>query len=176
MKLEKSKKEVWSTEHDIFVLNAAMKHILEGGKLKNAFDEAALKTGRTPGACAFRFNSFIRQKYSDEIQRAKLQKGTKPSKSKVVPIVENMSHHEHVAQLSWDSVLHFLKVHSQLNQVSEKEYNTIQQQLADVIEENERLKRELESLNEIRSKVESFGMNFSKMINLLEHVRSLGIL
>lgn len=57
----------WSLNDDNLLAEVVLAHIKNGVTQIKAFETAAKKLGRTTGACAFRWNSTIRKKFTDTI-------------------------------------------------------------------------------------------------------------
>lgn len=70
------KKNSWSLNDDNLLAEVVLAHIKNGVTQIKAFEAAAKKLGRTTGACAFRWNSTIRKKFSDTIINIKNNKQT----------------------------------------------------------------------------------------------------
>ncbi|WP_261304005.1 hypothetical protein [Paenibacillus andongensis] len=165
MSVERSRNEVWSLEQDTFLLNSVLRHLAGGSNQKRAFEEAAHEIGRTPGACAFRFNSVLRQRHNEEIRIAK-QKINKLSEGTIIPLQQFINKNESVKNLNWEQVLSFLNAHILEENLMEQRYIDIQKQLNDTLEENRILKLELEYFKEVRKKIELFGVNINKMMDI----------
>ncbi|NOU99506.1 hypothetical protein [Paenibacillus planticolens] len=155
-----SNHEVWSTEQDQFLLQTVLQHLGNGSSQKKAFEETAGKIGRTHGACAFRFNTVLRKQHSDEIRSFSQKKsGDLPSRIVIQnPLVDD--NYINNNGLSLQQVLSFIN-----SQAHEVQY--MQQQLHDANEENIRLNKELEHLKQVRNKMETLGVNISKMLELI---------
>lgn len=166
MGVENSRNENWSIEQDNFLLNSVLKHLAGGSNQKRAFEEAANEIRRTPGACAFRFNSVLRQQHSEEIRSAK-QKINKLSDGTIIPLQQIINKNEFVKNLNWEQVLSFLNTHVLEENLMEQKNNDIKKQLNDTLEENRTLKQELEYYKEVRKKLELFGLNINKMMGIL---------
>ena len=166
MGVENSRNENWSIEQDTFLLNSVLKHLAGGSNQKRAFEEVANEIRRTPGACAFRFNSVLRQQHSEEIRSAK-QKINKLSGGTIIPLQQIINKNESVINLNWEQVLSFLNTHKLEENLVEQKNNDIKKQLNDTLEENRTLKQELEYYKEVRKKLELFGLNINKMMGIL---------
>ncbi|CAG7658931.1 hypothetical protein ACFQI7_32780 [Paenibacillus allorhizosphaerae] len=159
----KTKYEVWSPEQDQLLLQTVLKHLGNGSSQKKAFEEAADKIGRTQAACAFRFNAVLRQQHNEEILSVSHKKGNQLTSSMVIPFPNGDVHGENKT-LNWQQVLDFLNSQA-------LEVQIMQQQLNEIAEENRSLKEELANYKEVHNKLESFGMNISKMLELYDRVQ-----
>ena len=55
----------------IYFASTVLQNIRNGGTQLTAFKEVAKLLNRTPAACGFRWNSYVRKQYQEEIQQAK---------------------------------------------------------------------------------------------------------
>lgn len=74
----------WTEQDDLVLAELVLRNIREGGTQTKAFQEAADKLNRTDAACAFRWNSGLKQNYESALEIAKKQrllvkKGFKPT-------------------------------------------------------------------------------------------------
>ncbi len=68
------RQDAW-TEHDDRVLaEVTIRHIKDGGTQLSAFAEVGQQIGRTQAACGFRWNSYLRKQYDQDIRHAKTQR------------------------------------------------------------------------------------------------------
>ena len=66
-----TRQDAWSQDEDLLLAEVVLKHIREGGTQLHAFDEVGKRLSRTPAACGFRWNSFVRKQYRSGIELAK---------------------------------------------------------------------------------------------------------
>lgn len=69
-----TRQDAWSVEHDTILAEVTMRHIREGSTQLLAFEEVAIRIGRTAAACGFRWNSAVRKQHHEAIQTAKSQR------------------------------------------------------------------------------------------------------
>lgn len=69
-----NRQDAWSPDEDLLLAEVVLRHIREGGTQLKAFEEVAKQLSRTPAACGFRWNSFLRKKYKEGIELAKKQR------------------------------------------------------------------------------------------------------
>jgi prespore-specific regulator len=75
--------DAWNENEDALLAETVIRHIREGSTQLNAFKEAAEKLQRSPAACGFRWNNFVRKKYEDDILQAKQQRqGSKKTRKR----------------------------------------------------------------------------------------------
>ncbi|MCU5684732.1 RsfA family transcriptional regulator [Bacillus wiedmannii] len=69
-----SRQDSWTTDNDSLLASTVLQSIRNGGTQLTAFKEVAKLLARTPAACGFRWNSYVRKQYEEEIQQAKQKK------------------------------------------------------------------------------------------------------
>lgn len=68
------RKDEWSADDDLLLAEMVLSYIKYSKSQLQAFDDVGEKLGRTPAACGFRWNSNVRHKYRDAINKAKMEK------------------------------------------------------------------------------------------------------
>lgn len=66
-----SRQDSWTNDNDLLLASTVLQNIRNGGTQLAAFKEVAKLLNRTPAACGFRWNSYVRKQYQEEIQQAK---------------------------------------------------------------------------------------------------------
>ncbi|MDR4943359.1 RsfA family transcriptional regulator [Bacillus wiedmannii] len=66
-----SRQDSWTNDNDLLLASTVLQYIRNGGTQLAAFKEVAKLLARTPSACGFRWNSYVRKQYEEEIQQAK---------------------------------------------------------------------------------------------------------
>lgn len=66
-----SRQDSWTDDNDLLLASTVLQNIRNGGTQLAAFKEVAKLLARTPAACGFRWNSYVRKQYQEEIQLAK---------------------------------------------------------------------------------------------------------
>ncbi len=69
-----NRQDAWSPDEDLLLAEVVLRHIREGGTQLKAFEEVGKQLSRTPAACGFRWNSYLRKKYKEGIELAKKQR------------------------------------------------------------------------------------------------------
>jgi prespore-specific regulator len=69
-----SRQDAWSKEEDADLAEVVLSHIREGSTQLKAFEEIGRKISRTPSACGFRWNSYLRKQYKADIELAKKER------------------------------------------------------------------------------------------------------
>lgn len=77
------RQDAWSADEDDQLADIVLQRIRTGSTQLAGFAEAGNRLSRTPAACGFRWNSTVRKRYADELQKAKrLRKQQKEEKRK----------------------------------------------------------------------------------------------
>ncbi|HDR6272071.1 TPA: RsfA family transcriptional regulator [Bacillus cereus] len=66
-----SRHDSWTSDNDLLLARIVLQNIRSGGTQLAAFKKVAKQLARTPAACGFRWNSYVRKQYEKEIQQAK---------------------------------------------------------------------------------------------------------
>lgn len=174
-----SRQDAWTQDEDLILAELVLRHIREGSTQLIAFEEVGKRLSRTPAACGFRWNSYVRKQYISGIELAKKQrKESKKSqlKTETVTVVEveydeTASDANRVTLL--EDVIAFLvalqKEHT--NKGVEKE--KLHRDILLLEEENERLKREYD---ELEGKLVSIEEDYRALIEIMDKARKMVIL
>src|SRR5699024_4762597 len=73
----KVRQDALSHEDDLLLAETVLRHIREGSRQLNAFEEVGDALNRTSAACGFRWNAEVRMKYDNAIDLAKRQRKEK---------------------------------------------------------------------------------------------------
>lgn len=71
------RQDAWTKEEDELLANVVLQYIREGGTQLEAFAEVGRRLSRTAAACGFRWNSYVRKQYKEEIEQAKQERKTR---------------------------------------------------------------------------------------------------
>jgi len=66
-----SRQDGWTEDEDAYLAEVVLRHIKEGSTQLKAFEEVGKGVTRTAAACGFRWNSFVRKQFKQEIEAAK---------------------------------------------------------------------------------------------------------
>ncbi|MDD9271459.1 hypothetical protein ACFPES_30935 [Paenibacillus sp. GCM10023248] len=160
---ENMKRETWTLEQDEMLLSLVLGYFREGKTQKKALEEFAQKTGRSVGAAIVRLNTHLREKYQAELKKFNIDNTPKNIKDN-----EDFENNEIELKRKSDS-----KVRSYENLREENIY--LHKQLASVIEENSKVKKELEAVKKL-NQFNFDSVNMASLLKLLEHAQSLGML
>ncbi|WP_341285644.1 hypothetical protein [Priestia megaterium] len=81
-KAAQQKNKSWSEAEDILLKDCVLENVRNGRTQLEAFEEAAEQTGRSAGSVGFRWNSALRQQYTEELKKAKEEAKNKNTKAK----------------------------------------------------------------------------------------------
>lgn len=68
------RQDAWTSEEDELLAELVLSYIKAGSTQLKAFEEAGAKLKRTPAACGFRWNSFVRKQFQQGIELAKKER------------------------------------------------------------------------------------------------------
>ncbi|MEK3887076.1 RsfA family transcriptional regulator [Bacillus sp. FSL K6-3431] len=132
------RQDAWTSDEDHLLAELVLSYIKAGSTQLKAFEEAGVKLKRTPAACGFRWNSFVRKQCQQGIEIAKkerknvnpiyqpFQEGNKILDSDMVEQLNNN-----------DITIFFQKLEMTIAALAKTKL------------ENQRLQREVESLNDV---------------------------
>lgn len=148
----KTREDAWTREDDGLLINTILDFITDGRTQLQAFEEVADMLDRTPAAVGFRFNGTLRDKYRDEIAKAKRireenrKKKKQASKVAVVEVVkeEPKAPVREVKELipETDFPTSDLSIYDSISDILKK-FGAMEKKLKEVEEENKMLKRKL---------------------------------
>ncbi|WP_042223364.1 RsfA family transcriptional regulator [Oceanobacillus manasiensis] len=192
----KVRQDAWSHEDDLLLAETVLRHIREGSTQLNAFEEVGDKLNRTSAACGFRWNAEVRTKYDNAIDLAKRQRKEKkralaghstrvikpvaqitaPStESDYQPLEQTPSVVEN-APITMDTVIRFLK------DVKKDYYasNQSKASLAQMQQENTKLKEEVKELSQQLKQTESqlatVQEDYQVFIQIMDRARKMTVL
>ena len=99
-----TRQDAWTDDEDLLLAEVVLRHICEGGTQLSAFKEVGRHLSRTPAACGFRWNSYVRKQYKERIEEAKQ--------------IRKIGHYEDIQpkntefssrSMTLDDVIHFLQ-------------------------------------------------------------------
>lgn len=177
------RQDAWTKDEDLLLAEVVLRHIREGSTQLKAFEEVGQKLSRTPAACGFRWNSFVRKQYKTGIELAKNQR--KELKKKNQELLEESQPSDHISdmitvyhesdKLSFDQVISFLQElkgkESQMAtsnyelQNIKDQYIELERKVQNIIEENELLRKENKSLKD----------DYLALLSIMEKARKLAV-
>ncbi|MCU9595043.1 RsfA family transcriptional regulator [Caldibacillus thermolactis] len=175
------RQDAWTKDEDLLLAEVVLRHIREGSTQLKAFEEVGQKLNRTPAACGFRWNSFVRKQYKTGIELAKKQR--KQLKKNPQTLYEvNVEKIEEIEQptrkyekLSLDQIITYLeqfkekekKIESlsqELESLKER-YQTLEKKEQEATRENEMLKKENKALKD----------DYLALLSIMEKARKLAV-
>lgn len=172
-----NRQDAWTKEEDNYLAEVVLKSINEGSTQLTAFKIVAGNLSRTAAACGYRWNSFVRKFYKEEIENAKVnskkQSSNKSELNDVVPepqteiestevVLNAQSEHE----VSFDTVFQFLEnVKQKVESFPVKEIQSLEKKLLISKQENDQLKHEKQQLLEKVKELESEYENLFEFID-----------
>lgn len=176
-----TRQDAWSKDEDILLAEVVLRLIREGGTQLQAFEEVGKLLSRTSAACGFRWNSYVRKQYKSGIELAKKQR--KLHKKATILIDEEekslLSHKESEERKEapplkeFDEILLYLKeMHNNAqkwenaainNHTYEEKQQALEEKITKLTTENEKLQRELNSIEEA----------YKALVELMEQARNM---
>jgi prespore-specific regulator len=171
------RQDAWKQDEDLLLAEVVLRYIREGGTQLAAFEEVGRRLSRTPAACGFRWNSYVRKQYKEAIKLAKKQRKEK-KKETTVAVEQAKERNVETAEnkLTWTDVIEFLETQGQ----DVFDYQR-------VTAENRALKREIEQLQQIVTKLKlekealqrelaDIQKDYKTLIDIMEQARKMVIL
>ncbi len=177
-----NRQDAWTTEDDLLLAEVTLRHIREGGTQLSAFEEVAEKMGRTAAACGFRWNSYVRKKYVQAIAIAKAQRHKNKlnrsfySKKETVETSATMSEGSVEEQISFDSIIRYLKNQKNREQEWTKRIHTLEQELKENDDELRRLREENQRMKEEYSSAKTVNDDYRALVQIMDRARKIAIL
>ncbi|MEW9139281.1 RsfA family transcriptional regulator [Bacillus wiedmannii] len=108
-----SRHDSWTSDNDLLLARIVLQNIGSGRTQLAAFKEVAKQLARTPAACGFRWNSYVRKQYEKEIQQAKQNRkiGNNISLSQLKKETNSLS-------LTLDDIVMFLQNYKEVNELT----------------------------------------------------------
>lgn len=124
-----SRQDSWTNDNDLLLASTVLQNIRNGGTQLAAFKEVAKLLTRTPAACGFRWNSYLRKQYQVEIRQAKQNRkvgndiSPSPPKKETNPL-----------SMTLDDIIIFLQNYEERNELT-----NLQNQIENLEAENQSL-------------------------------------
>ncbi|QWH64132.1 RsfA family transcriptional regulator (plasmid) [Bacillus mycoides] len=148
-----SRQDSWTNDNDLLLATIVLQNIRNGGTQLAAFKEVAKQLTRTPAACGFRWNSYVRKQYEEEIKQAKQNRKSGNNKSPIQQTKETNS-----LSMTLDDIIIFLQNYKAVSEV-----NDLQQQIEYLTAENKSLLQQLTTYEE----------EFRMLLNHIDKTRNL---
>ncbi|PDY31072.1 RsfA family transcriptional regulator [Bacillus thuringiensis] len=151
-----SRQDSWTNDNDLLLASTVLQNICNGGTQLAAFKEVAKLLNRTPAACGFRWNSYVRKQYQEEIQQAKQNRkvGNNISPSQQKKETNSLS-------MTLDDIILFLQ-----NYKKTDEFTNLQSQIKNLEAENQSLLQ----------RVTMYEEEYRMLLNHIDRSRSLVVI
>ncbi|MEH6938779.1 RsfA family transcriptional regulator [Bacillus sp. JJ664] len=171
-----NRQDAWTKEEDNYLAEVVLKSINEGSTQLTAFKIVAGSLSRTAAACGYRWNSFVRKFYKEEIENAKVnskkQSTDKNELNDEVPEVQTEIELTEVVssegdlEVSFEAVFQFLEtVKQKVESLPVREIQSLEKRLLISKQENDQLKVERQQLLEKVKELESEYENLFEFID-----------
>lgn len=173
------RQDAWTAEDDMILAEVILRHIREGGTQLSAFEEVALKLGRTPAACGFRWNSSVRKKYEAAIQIAKAQRQKRSQERSQFPAYRSSSSIPD-SSYSLDHIIRFLRQHkNEVNELKrrykqlESELKKKEAEIKQLQQENDEMKNQLKH---VKTDYRLVNDDYRTLVQIMERARKMAFL
>lgn len=109
-----TRQDAWTDDEDLLLAEVVLRHIREGGTQLSAFKEVGRHLSRTPAACGFRWNSYVRKQYKERIEEAKQIRKAESYEVRQPKVVELSP-----VSITLDDVITFLQKYKDEKEVKE---------------------------------------------------------
>ena len=174
-----SRQDAWTQDEDLILAEIVLRHIREGSTQLVAFEEVGKKLVRTPAACGFRWNSFVRKQYHSGIELAKKQRKERKklnyrNDEKAEELYSDLNNDsEETAEITLPKVIAFLEQLRDDGFEAGAENEQVQKLLRQAEEENLVLREELA---ELQAKLSSIEDDYRALIEVMDKARKMVIL
>ncbi|EJR80695.1 MULTISPECIES: RsfA family transcriptional regulator [Bacillus cereus group] len=124
-----SRQDSWTDDNDLLLASTVLQNIRNGGTQLAAFKEVAKLLARTPAACGFRWNSYVRKQYQEEIQQAKQDR----KMGNNIPLSPSKKENNSLS-ITLDDIILFLQNYKDVNELTK-----LQNQIEDLETDNQSL-------------------------------------
>ncbi|WP_108669798.1 RsfA family transcriptional regulator [Peribacillus acanthi] len=183
-----TRQDAWSQDEDLLLAEVVLRHIREGSTQLTAFEEVGKQLSRTSAACGFRWNSFVRKQYKSGIELAKKQRkeykkkayqktqlhGKEEVAKEVVVQVDHTLNQTPSSSptdsLNLQNIVTYLNSFESLVSQKDQEKDKLQKELKILKEENFKLSRINE---ELENKIHTIESEYRSILEILEKARKL---
>lgn len=173
------RQDAWTPEDDMILAEVILRHIREGGTQLSAFEEVALKLGRTPAACGFRWNSSVRKKYEAAIQIAKTQRQKRSQERNQFSVYSSSSSFQD-SSYSLDHIIRFLRQHKSEVIELKRQYKQLENEIKEREAEIKQLKQENDEmknqLKHVKTDYRLVNDDYRTLVQIMERARKMAFL
>lgn len=144
--MTKTRQDAWTNKEDELLSQIVLTYIRAGNTQMRAFEKAGIQLNRTPAACGFRWNAFLRKRFEAEVKEAKMIRGKQKNETKIHPINDNQTEEEIISLL-------IDKLKDLQSRTDKNEQLITMQNMQLIKEENQLLKKELRRYEEAWSEM-----------------------
>lgn len=172
-----NRQDAWTKEEDNYLAEVVLKSINEGSTQLTAFKIVAGSLSRTAAACGYRWNSFVRKFYKEEIENAKnnskKQTTNKNVLTDVIPEIQTEPESTEVVlsevstnEVTFETVYQFLEnVRQKVESLPIREIQSLEKKLLISKQEIDQLKLEKQQLLEKVYELENEYENLFEFID-----------
>ena len=174
-----SRQDAWTQDEDLILAEIVLRHIREGSTQLVAFEEVGKRLVRTPAACGFRWNSYVRKQYHSGIELAKKQRKERKklnyrNDEKAEELYSDLNNDsEETAEITLPKVIAFLEQLRDDGFEAGAENEQVQKLVRQAEEENLALREELA---ELQAKLSSIEDEYRALIEVMDKARKMVIL
>jgi prespore-specific regulator len=182
-----ARQDAWTQDEDLLLAELVLRHIREGSTQLRAFEEVGRRLTRTPAACGFRWNSYVRKQYKSGIELAKKQRkenkkskdverltapeAEQPESNEVyVEAIETDYSRTNSHSVTIEEVIQYLIKLDELSKLFGKERDQLTTQFETIKKENELLHEENNRLTESLRAIEN---DYRGLLQIMDRARKL---
>ncbi|RLQ95844.1 RsfA family transcriptional regulator [Falsibacillus albus] len=176
-----TRQDAWSQDEDLLLAEVILKHIREGSTQLHAFEEVGKRLSRTPAACGFRWNSYVRKQYRSGIELAKkYRKESKRKKSSTTESPSPQSAKDIVIQEKTELNLKDFFTYVEQLEADREDVHKFKQENDELICEISNLKAQLNELDlNYKSQLEKYHEleeDYRSLLGIMEKARKMMVL
>lgn len=169
-----TRQDAWSLEQDILLAEVVLRCIRDGSTQLQAFEEVGKQLSRTSAACGFRWNSYVRKQYKEEIEVAKAQR--KQLKKGIILVEEANNepldeHNKGKKEINneFKQILHYLEeVYNK-----SKKYEQLKTRNSHETELKEKINELINKNNVLQKELNSKEAAYKGLVDLMEQARKM---
>ncbi|MBU7316096.1 RsfA family transcriptional regulator [Paenibacillus sp. SM 69] len=153
------RRDAWQPSEDELLANIILEHIKQGSTQLRAFEEASARLSRTSAACGFRWNSEVRKRYEEAIQKAKSQRMELKNNKHNVSIASNHLPSDDVSGIKFalDRIKSQMKIMFHELDQRAKELEAIQKKLDVIMTPEQKVLEDYQNFVDIMKRAREIG-------------------
>ncbi|GMX64443.1 sporulation specific transcriptional regulator GerR [Paenibacillus elgii] len=154
------RRDAWQPSEDELLANIILEHIKQGSTQLRAFEEASARLSRTSAACGFRWNSEVRKRYEEAIQKAKSQRMELKNNKHKVSIASNHLPSDDVSGIKFalDRIKSQMKIMFHELDQRAKELEAIQKKLDVIMTPEQKVLEDYQNFVDIMKRAREIGV------------------